>query len=289
MGLFDLFRRAAPQPQPQPQPRPQPVAAAGNVRFHSDRSRYFDLDRTNRLQHLLTVSRDQRNDAWNDAFLDAAWTASLELPHAKAYTGPDGFPYLRLDLPHPGPFESQCLANLAGDCLAAGVGAAIFASPDDPPESAQYVFSMGLLDSLLRFDSAAGDPLDLDTGPAQDGGAIDFTQPLRRESLVVEQARQVLLGTPSRDYLPACAAAALHRHLEQVWGLKDPRVQLMVDTTLRPHRNLVVGRSRSGFPPDAPIDEMAAALTWYLPPSRAIVLMPEGWDARSMTPLRQLF
>ena len=283
MGLFDLFRRPAPQPSP------QPGAAAGNVRFHSDRSRFFELDRTNRLQQLFAVPRDQRDDAWNDAFLDAAWCASLELPQAQAFTGPDGFPYLRLDVPNPGPFESQCLANLAADCLAAGVGAAIFANPDDPPEAAQYVFSMGLLDSLLRFDSAAGDPLDLDAGPAQDGGAIDFTQPLKRESLVVEQPRQVLLGTPSRDYLPAYAAAGLHRHLEQVWGMKDPRVQLMVDTTLRPHRNLVIGRSRSDFPPGAPIDDMAAALTWYLPPSRAIVLMPEGWNAKSMTPLRQLF
>ena len=281
MGLFDLFRRSASEPQPPPPPSLR--------RFHSDRSRMFDLEKTGRLQQLLGVARDQRDGAWNEAFFDAAWCASVEMPRPQAFAGPDGFPYLRLDVPRPGPFESQCLANLAGDCLRAGTGAAFFASPDDPSEAAQYVLSLGLIDSLLRFDSPLGDPIDLAEGPAQDGGAIDFNQPLRRETLIVEAPRSVLIGTPSGDYLPPHAAAALHRHLEQAWGMNEPRVQLMVDTTLRPHRNLIVGRKRSEFAPDAPIDAMASALTWYLPPARSIMLMPEDWDVGSMTPLRQLF
>ena len=283
MGLFDLFRRASPQP------KPQSVPTRTEGRFHTDRARMFDLDATGRLQQLFAVPREQRDGAWNEAFYDTAWCASVEMPRPQAFAGPDGFPYLRLDLPRPGPFESQCLANLAGDCLRAGTGAAFFADPRDPPEAAQYVLSLGLLDSLLRFDSPLGDPIDVAEGPAQDGGALDFTQPLRQETLVVEEPRQVLLGTPSRDYLPPYAAAALHRHLEQAWGMKEPRVQLMVDTTLRPHRNLIVSRKRSEFAPDAPVDAMAGALTWFLPPGRSIMLMPEDWDLGTMTPLRQLF
>ena len=283
MGLFDLFRRSAPEPQPQAPP------ARIHGRFHGDRSRMFDLGKTGQLQQLFAVPREQRDGAWNESFFDAAWCASVEMPQPQPFAGPDGFPYLRLDVPRPGPFESQSLANLAGDCLRAGNGAALFACPDDPPEAAQYVLSLGLIDSLLRFDSPLGDPVDLAEGPAQDGGALDFTQPLRQQTLVVDAPRQVLLGTPSRDYLSPYAAAALHRHLEQAWGMKDPRVQLMVDTTLRPHRNLIVSRKRSEFAPDAPIDAMASALTWYLPPGRTIMLMPEDWDARSMTPLSQLY
>ena len=280
MGLFDLFRRA---PQRQPEPAPDP-----NRRFPTDRDQMFDLDRTGRLQQLFAVPRDRRDAAWSDLFFDTAWCASVKVASPDVFTGPDGFPYLRLDVPRPGPFDSQSLANLAGDCLKAHVGAALFASPDDPPEAAEYVLSMGLLDSLLRYDSPLGDPIDLADGPAQDGAAIDFTKPLRRESLVVAEAREVLVGTPSRDYLPPEAAAALSRHLEQIWGLGDPRVQLMVDTTLRPHRSLVIGRKRSEFAPDAAIDSMARALTWYLAPSRMVMLMPESWDLKSMTPLRQL-
>ena len=200
MGLFDLFKRSSPQPQPQASPE-STIPEAERV-FPLERARFFDLESTGNLQRLFGIPREQRDGAWQAAFWRNVWCASVELPQPQPFAGPDGFPYLRLDVPRPGPFDSQCLANLATDCVKAATGAAIFASPDDPPDAAQFVFSMGLLDSVLRFDSPDGDPIDLAEGPAQDGGAIDFTRPLRRESLVVTEARQVLLGTPSRDYLP---------------------------------------------------------------------------------------
>ena len=107
------------------------------------------------------------------------------------------------------------------------------------------------------------------------------------EAIAADAPRQVLVGTPP-DHLPPYVAAALGRHLEQGWALQDPRVQLLVDMSARPHRNLVVGRKRSEFAPDAPIDDLARGLTWYLTPGRPVVLMPEGWKLKSMTPLREL-
>ena len=128
MGLFDLFRRSAPQPQP------EPGRDDRNRRFHFDRDRMFDLEKTAQLASLFALPREQRDAAWYESFYDTAWSASVAL--SQEFVGPDGFPYLRLDIPRPGPFDSQSLANVAGDCLRNGVGAAFFASPDHPPSAA---------------------------------------------------------------------------------------------------------------------------------------------------------
>lgn len=283
MGLFDLFRRS---PQPHPRPAPEPEIGAGNSRFSRDR--LFDLDRTAELAQLFAVRRDLRDATWRARFWGAAWSASVQLPASDAYLGPDGFPYLRLEIPRPGPFESQALGGVALDCLKAGVGAAFFASADDTPGAAQYVVSLGVIDSLVRYDSPDGDPVDLAEAAPNADADFDFTQPLGEQEMRGDAPRQVLVGTPSREYLPPYIAAALCRHLEQAWGLRDPRVQLLVDMSLRPHRQLVIGRKRSEFAPGAPVDDMARALLWFLTPGRSIVLMPEDWRLRSMTPLRQL-
>jgi hypothetical protein len=180
MGLFDFLKRSR-----QPEPTPPAATAPANRRFHADRSRMFDLERTGQLHQLFAVPRDRRDAAWYARFWDTAWCASVALADPKTFIGPDAFHYLRLNIPQPGPFDSQSLANVASDCLNSGVGAAFFASPDDPPEGAQYV-------------------------------------------------------------------------------------------------------QRSEFAAGSSIDDMARALTWYLPPGRSIVLMPEDWNLASMTPLRRL-
>ena len=65
----------------------------------------------------------------------------------------------------------------------------------DPPEAAQFVFPFGVLDSMLRYDSPAGDPVDL----------ADWAQPPasppKRGLFGLGRAqppeREVLTGTPS--------------------------------------------------------------------------------------------
>lgn len=106
--------------------------------------------------------------------------------------------------------------------------------------------------------------------------------------MVAKEAHDVLVGTPSAEFLPPPVAAALLRHLEQEWGLADPRVQLLVNPKMKPRRSLVIGRKRSAFPEGAPIDDMARALLWFLTPSRSIILAPEEWDLGQMTPLKEL-
>jgi hypothetical protein len=198
---------------------------------------------------------------------------------------------LRLDLPRPDTaFDSQCLANLAGDCLKNRVGAAFFASPDDGPDRAQFVLTYGVIDSLLRYDSPYGDPIDL----AEAQGPVDAeTFAVERgawsQTTITRVAHEVLVGSPSTEFLPPEPAAALCLYLEQVWGLADPRVELLIDRELRPHRVLVIGRKRSEFPEGSDVDHMARTPLWFLPPSRSVMLMPEEGSRDRMLPLRSLF
>ncbi len=256
-------------------------------RFHRNRAAMFDHGLTAELARLFAQERDARDSAWLDRFYDVAWFAALEV--AGVSVGPDGLPYLRFNLPRDGAaFDSHCLANRAGDCLAAGWGAALFASPDDPPEAAQFVFSLGVLDSLIRYDSPDGDPIDVvesalpPTSAPPKRGWFGF-------GAAREAPREVLLATPSDQFLPPYAAKALHKYLTQDWGLANPRVLLMTDMALRPHRQLVIGKRRSEFPDEQAAWQAMQYVLWYLPPMRSVVLLPEEWRLEELTPLRDLF
>jgi len=255
-------------------------------RFHRNRSAMFDLALTAELARLFAQDREARDSAWLDRFYDVAWFAGLEA--AGVYAGPDGLHYLRFNLPRDGTaFDSHCLANRAGDCLAAGWGAALFASADDPPEAAQFVFSLGVLDSLIRYDSPDGDPIDVVESVIEPAPA-----PSRRGWFgfgAKDAPRQVLLATPSDQFLPPYAAKALYKYLTQSWGLANPRVLLMTDTALRPHRHLVIGKRRSEFPDEQSAWQAMQYVLWHLPPMRSVVLLPEEWRLEEMTPLRDLF
>jgi hypothetical protein len=217
-------------------------------------------------------------------FWDSAWTAALCVPEPPVITGPDGFRYLRLDLPaaDAGDFEANSLMNVAAAMVEQGVGAALFAAAEADIASPEFVVSMGMLDSILRFDNPDGEPGELDESR---GGA--GTGPT-----TLEAGEQILVGTPSADYLSPPAARALLRHLGDDWGLVEPRVAILVASSMRPSRSLVIGQSRGELVAKGATDEQIAGwmqrIGWFLPPSRGLMLMPDDWDVGSMTPLREL-
>jgi len=263
------------------------TAAVQIQRFHRDRSAMFDPRLTGELHALFDQPREARDSTWLDLFYDIAWFAALAA--AGVQEGPDGLPYLRLNLPNPGDrFEPHCLANRAGDCLAAGFGAALFGSAEDPPEAAQFVFPFGVLDSMIRYDSPDGDPIDIIESalppepPATKRGWFGLGGPR-------PAPHQVLLATPSDQFLPPYTAKALHAYLTRSWGMQNPRVQLLTDVSMRPYRHLVIGKALSDFPDEQSAHQAMQYVLWHLPPMRSVVLLPDGWRLQEMTPLRDLF
>lgn len=235
-----------------------------------------DPDATEQLRQLIAVPPERRDEGWAHAFFSTLWTAAIEIPSSTPFTGPDGFPYLRFDMPVSDSFVGHNLAALARPCLDAGSGAVLFADPqaDEPA----YVIPMGVVESLVRYRDWRGDPVDLDeTGGHAESGNV-----------TVKAGTRIVQSTPSADYLSREAARALDRHLKEIWKVAEPRVSLMMSAEMRPSRSLVVNVSRNAFGSDAHADNFARAVLWFLPPSRSIILMPDDMNEAEMTPLADL-
>jgi hypothetical protein len=246
----------------------------------------FNLEDTSRLAQAMEIPREQRDGRWLDEFQNAAWNASIVLPIEPVFLGPDGMPYVRLELPPVGEsVETNCVSNIFVSMAEQGLGAAFFKNNMDPAEAAEYVVPTGILESLRSYGTWDGDPDDLAelaSLPRQraGGGGIEKSQ--------VETERQVTVGSPSEAYLPKHTARLLYRHLTEGWKMEDPRVALVVDPQMTPSRNLVIGRKFSEFPDPEIAAQAARMLLWYLPPRRYLLLMPENWSADQLRPLREL-
>ncbi len=287
MGLSDLFANLKGKAGGSTAPAAFPAVPAqpGPRIFHEDRERMFDLKETSALSELFAVQQSERKAAWQGAFFHAVWTASLEVASPPVFHGPDTFSYLRLHLPEPTKaFQSNSLANLARQAVENITGAAIFASPT--ATEPEYVISMGVLDSLLTYDSWLGDPVDLDevarsTRPEDKAGGL--------QTITTEKATQILVGSPSAALLPPHTARALHRHLKNGWKIAEPSVSLMVNPATAPTRSLVINRKLSEFPTPEIAGQQARFLLWYFPPRRSMLLMPESWKQEDMRPLTEFF
>src|SRR5690242_5226378 len=156
-------------PEPEPPERteqvaPEPAISAGTPgrRFLSIPEERFSLEDTNRLAEGMAVPREQRDSQWLITFQDAAWNASVVLPQEPVFIGPDGMPYVRLELPPAGEaVETNCLSNLFVSMAEQGLGVAFFRNNTDPPEAAEYVMPTGVLESLRAYGTWNGDPEDV--------------------------------------------------------------------------------------------------------------------------------
>lgn len=284
MGLSNLFAKFTGQAGGSTPPAS--VASVEKPRvFHEDRGKMFDLAQTQVLSELFGVAREKRNAGWQGAFFHAAWTASLEVAEPATFQGPDSFTYLRLQLPEPAKaFQSNSLGNLARQAVENLSGVTIFASPS--ATEPEYVISMGVLDSLLMYDSWLGDPVDLDdiarsTRPADAAGGL--------QTITMEKATQIMVGSPSPALLPAHTARALYRHLCDGWRIAEPRLSLMINPATAPSRSFVVNRKLSEFANAEIAGQQARFLLWYFPPGRSMLLMPESWKQEDMRLLTEFF
>ncbi len=254
--------------------------------FSFDRTALFDIRNTQALSELFATPRANRDDTWLTRLFPALWTASLEVGTPSIFQGPDFFRYIRLHLPEPAkPFDSNCVANLAQQALDNAWGMAIFASPT--ATEPEYVLTMGVLDSLVTYDSWRGDPLDLADLPGASATPQQITKGLQRFD--ADQDSTILTASPAAIFLPPHTARALHFHLQQGWKIPEPRVSLLVNPAMTPARNLVINRKFNDFPDAVTATRQGNMLLWYLPPKRGLLLMPQSWNESQMRPLTDYF
>jgi hypothetical protein len=217
----------------------------------------FDLARTDQVVKLLVTPREQRDDAWREAFLEAIVDASLAAQQPQVIQGPDGFGYFVLRRPPVGqPFEPFCVSHILEMCTERGLGIVVEPSGG----AAEWVFTYGDLFSLRAYGSFRGDPLDGAEEAAPSTGVLGKDTP-------------VMIGAPSEEILPSWARRVIASFLKQVGHVSEPRVLVMVEPARSPRRNLVFNVHPEDFPSGEQFQSVLNALGWFLPPNRLVVGM----------------
>jgi hypothetical protein len=217
-----------------------------------------DINLTQKLVELFSIPMDKRDAVWQQSFHAAVPEASLRALNPQVIQGPDGFPYFALAMPKAGEkFESFCIAHVLDTCLNQGFGAVIFGDPAGQP---LWVFKYGDLSSYQSYKRFDGDPADEPSGLSSG-----------HHEEVVNEARQVLVGSPSESFLPLPARAVIRQFLSKRAGLAKPAVALVSDPALKPNRNLVFNLYREHFKDPADFDCVMQQLLWFLPRRRGLI------------------
>lgn len=230
----------------------------------------FDLQKTAVVLELLEVPSEERGDAWRARFYEAVVDASFASPADQVIRGPDGFPYFVLQTPPSATeFSPFCVSHVLEHCTDHGIGMVL----NPGPQSADWVFSFGALWSLRAYGRFEGDPQD------------EQPDSPRRDEVVPED-RSVVVGSPSEEYLPGFARAALKGFLSQAVGVKEPQGFLLLDPSMRPSRSLIFNVFPEDFPSEADFRQVLQLIHWFLPPGRGLIgLSREAELTKALRPL----
>ncbi len=236
----------------------------------------FDLSKTQQLDELLKVPREQRDQGWQDRFFAVIVDASMATTSGQVNQGPDGLPYFVLNLPPAGqPFETFCISHVLDVCLENGLGVVIQPDADNPPE---WVFTYGNLWSLKEFGKFELE----ESGNLKSNGSSATAEP----SVDSARGRSVLAGQPSASFFPAYARKVIKRFIAEKTGNLSPEVLLVNDPRSRPVQSLVFSIFAEDFPNHADFEDLMYRLTWYLPRHYGLVSIAKDSDlAKSFAPL----
>jgi hypothetical protein len=220
------------------------------------------------LRELFATPREGRDDAWIASFFAAIPNAPLVTTPEQVMQGPDGFPYLVLKLPPDGAFEQRTVAGAIEPCTDKGLGIVIEPTSRGP----EWVFDYGTLFSYRAYGTFVGDPADSTSrpGPAKE---------------VLKEDTNVMVGSPNEEMLPSWARRAVARFLEQVGGVKEPKVCVMVEPSRAPARNLVFNIHPEDFPSPEAFERVLNRIGWFMPRGRSVIAVSRGALDDSFQPL----
>ena len=247
MGIFDVFRKK------QEQTETAESAPAEN--------KYLgDLEKTHLIFSLIGVPAEERDEQWQESFLENIVQASLRCGEPQVITGPDGFPYVQLLMPKPNEsFQCYVIEHMKDDfLLETGYGVVI--NPDG-----------GQPDWVLSY----GDMMNLDlNGSFYTTGPTPFSTAKEDETILGDE--NVLIGQPSELIFSKQNRAVLHKFLVTN-GVKSPKVLLMCRTAQNGNvsQELVFNLTPEDFESEEVFRNVMQRLGWFLPRHYSFVGMNE--------------
>lgn len=259
MGLFDLFRKKEKQ-QPEQQSAQQETEP------------YLgDLDKTYILYELIQIPPAERDEKWQQKFLENIGHASFRCGDPQVVTGPDGLPYFQLFLPEPNQrFQCYAIDNMKDDfLLSSGLGVVINLIDNKP----DWVLSYG---DILNFHL---------NKTFYTTTATDFSNNIGNETITEDE--KVMVGQPSEILLPQQTRQLLADFLKTN-GVATPKVLLMMrhkkDGT-GVSQDLVFNVTPHNFKEEATYKSIMQAIGWYLPKHYSYMSMDENSLRNDFMPL----
>ncbi len=230
-----------------------------------------DLNKTDIIYKLVETPQAERNENWEQTFLDSIGQASFRCGDPQVITGPDGFPYFQLFLPEPyKSFQCFVIDRMKDDfLLTSGFGVVI----NPTSNSADWVLSYG---DILNFYL---------NNTFYTKNESPFSKQIHDETIAENE--KIMVAQPSETMLPKQARQLISEFLKMN-GVKAPKVLLMMR-----HRkdgnevtqDIVFNLASENFKDENTYRSVLKTISWYLPRHYSFVGMDEKVLGNGFIPL----
>lgn len=252
MGLFDFLKKKE---------QPKQFINAEKPAEKNTEPYLGDLAKTEILYKLVETPQNERDETWQNAFLENISQASFSCGNPQIITGPDGFSYFQLFLPEPNQsFQCYVIERMKDDfLLSSGFGVVI----NPTATNADWVLSYG---DVLNFHLNKTFYTTTETPFSTERGVETITED-----------EEVMIGQPSEAILPQQTRHVIAEFLKMN-GVKTPKILLMMR-----HRqdgngvsqDIVFNLTPKDFKDDSTYRTVMQTISWYLPRHYSFVGMDE--------------
>ena len=201
------------------------------------------------FSELLNTAIDDRDQAWEQAFLKALPGAPARVLSPDPQEGPDHWPYLMVEAGNEQ--DDDSMENVIGWLSTRGIGLAI--NPMKP--SPDYVLTFGMIWNYRER-----------------GEFLTEAKVPKAGLFEIKPGQQLWVGAPTEAYLPNYVRSVIKQFLADQ-GTFSPKV-LMVSTDNQTF-DLCFSLESLKSPPAHEHSNIAEALSWFLPAHYSISLLSE--------------
>jgi hypothetical protein len=241
MGLFDFLKKKEQQ------------KTAEETKANTSEPYLGDLGKTNILFHLVQTPAAERDEKWQQLFLENVAQASFRCSDPQVITGPDGFPYFQLFLPEPHKsFNCYVIDRMKDDfLLERGLGIVI----NPTANNADWVLSNG---DIVNYHLNKEFYSDKEAFFSDKSG-----------SFVVSADEEVMIGQPSESFFPENSKKLIRTYLEEN-GIIDTKILLMIRRNDM-SQHLVFNLIPAYFDSEESYNAVMRTISWYLPKHYSLI------------------
>jgi hypothetical protein len=214
------------------------------------------------FNQLIQKPEFQRDDRWEEDFLNQFTQLKVQIESDQAKQGPDGWPYLFVKTS--GAKATEPVPDVVRWLAGRGIGMAVNTHKMLP----DYVFPYGMLWNYVETGRFQRSPVQVDATPEA------RQQPaLHAGEAVYSSDQKPLVGPPSEKYLPPYVRGIMKEFL-RAQGFISPRV-VVISSPDFSAVDLVFSLDSLGMPPRSEHQKLADRLAWFLPLHYTLVLGEE--------------